>query len=58
MLTLTQFFHMNQGATLKETLNNTDLRDSSHEDINQALISAPIHHHHLSAFLSNMAVHV
>lgn len=35
MLTLTQFFHMNQ-VTLKETLTNTDLKDSSYEDINQA----------------------
>lgn len=57
MLTLTQFFHMNQEVTLNETLNNIDLRDSSYEDINQALISAPIHHHP-SAFLSNMAVPV
>lgn len=36
MLTLTQFFHMNQEVTLKETLTNTDLKDSSYEDINQA----------------------
>lgn len=42
MLTLTQFFHMNQEVTLKETLNNIGLRDSSYEDMNQALISAPI----------------
>lgn len=48
---------MNQEVTLNETLNNIDLRDSSYEDINQALISAPIQHHP-SAFLSNMAVPV
>lgn len=46
-----------QEVTLKETLNNTDLRDSSYEDINQALISAPIHCHP-SASLRNMAVPV
>lgn len=47
MLTLTQFFHMNQEVTLKETLNNMDRKDRSFEDTNHctpsSIIAASIH---------------
>lgn len=56
MLTLIQFFHMNQEVTLKETLNYVDRKDRSYKDTNH-YIAAPIHHPP-SALLSNIAVPV